>query len=159
MRIVKKQSGGVTSQSSARGELGGLNQEESGKVDRKVNSFSNLLEIKKVEARKEKFFSLISSLDQLGEQLRKQPTISMYTRYRNHVRNILELAVPKAFGLEKTFSRPSVQNPQSREFHLLNVVDSEMESLLKLIKEKEKDRLLLASKVVKIKGLIIDLLR
>ena len=124
-----------------------------------TNTFSKVLASKKTESKNQEIFSLVSSLDQLSTQFQKHPTIQMYTRYKNHLKRIIEIAVPQATGINRSFSRPTIKNPKSKEFHTLNIINSEMDSLLKMIKAKEKDRLSLISKVVRIKGLIIDLIQ
>lgn len=168
MRVLKKQSR-ITPDSKSHSlysESGGaVNTTDEGHANtnegksEKINSFSNVLKAKQVETKNKEIFSLVTSLDHLGDQLKKTPTLEIYNRYRNQIKNIIKLIVPKAVGLKRTFTRPNVQNLMGKEFHILNVIDQELDSLLKMIKEKEKNRLVLVDKVIGIKGLIIDLLK
>ena len=153
MRVGKKRLGNIAEKSDSSHSIGHKEKTATNEV-----SFANILELKKAASKKEDIFHFISSLDFWGEQLKKQPSIENYNKYRNQIQKILKITVPNTFGIEKTFSRPTLRNPRSREFHLLNTLDREMEALLKMIKKKEKNRLMLASKVVNIKGLVIDLL-
>ena len=125
----------------------------------KTGAFKEILDIKKEKVADRSIFEMMSELDKLGQQLEKFTSIADYARYKAAVKKIVKSLVPNAFSINKTFSQPSVRNPQTREYHIITAIDEELLSLLELVKKKERDNMKIAGKVVRIKGLIIDCYR
>lgn len=101
-------------------------------------------------------------LDEAGRQMESAGTVDAYQKYKAVVKRLLSWAEKRAFELEMDPGRLRMVKGQAQPTGarvILRTVDAELESLLGMVQRQEKDRLAVADKVVRIRGLILDVLR
>ncbi|MFA7060843.1 MAG: YaaR family protein [Pedobacter sp.] len=115
---------------------------EFGLQQAEVNSYEQQIE----ELRKE--------IDQAGEKLEKEPTLSNFKYFRDQLSNLAKRITNEAYHLKKVGGTP--QNP--RYFEIITVINIEADRLYNLIITENKDHLAITAKVIGIKGMVVDLL-
>ena len=122
-------------------------------------NFKEILKNGDPTSRQSKINRLMSQLDQAGQKLSHKPSLNDFFIYKDTISKLISTIHPGTHLVEKSVTRPTLQNPVAREFHQIKVINQELESLMRLIREKEKNRLSITSKVTNIKGLIVNLTR
>jgi uncharacterized protein YaaR (DUF327 family) len=115
---------------------------EFGLLQAEVNSYEQQIE----DLRKE--------VDQAGEKLEKEPTLSNFKHFRDQLSKLAKQITNEAYHLKKVGGTP--QNP--RYFEIITVINIEADRLYNLIITENKDHLAITAKVIGIKGMVVDLL-
>ena len=124
-------------------------------------NFQEILETEKVDIEKNEIQELISDLDVAGKDLGNAPSIMHYRKYKDIVKKILKKTVLNTYGLKKNYSLIKGKGDlefDKKEHKIVTIIDEELDSLLKLIHNNEKQNILYTSKVIKIKGLMVDVI-
>lgn len=113
------------------------------------------------ESRQRAIGEMMKSLDVTGRDLETRGDMESFRRYRAAVQSILDWASSAAFGSTQSAGRPrmvrgQMQDAQPRQ--VLQVIDEELSSLLGLVVRQESDRLKIAERVRKMRGLLLDAL-
>lgn len=120
-------------------------------------TFETLLKVE-LDNKSEQIQSCMRDLEESGRDLEVAPDILQFERYKNAVRKLLALG-NHAFEVQKSEGRLNPRTLERKEFHVVEIIDRELESLLAMVREREKDRLAIASTITQIKGLVLDLHR
>lgn len=97
---------------------------------------------------------LREELDQAGEKLKKEPTLSNFKHFRDQLSKLAKRITNEAYHLMKIGGTP--QNP--RYFEIITVINAEADRLYDLIIKENKDHLAITAKVIGIKGMVVDLI-
>jgi len=113
------------------------------------------------ESRQKAIAEMMQSLDATGRDLETRGDMESFRRYRAAVQTLLDWASSAAFGLSQSDRPPrmvrgQLQDAQPRQ--VLQVIDEELSSLLGMVVRQEKDRLKIAEKVRRMRGLLLDTL-
>ncbi len=130
------------------------------KTEPSKNSFSQSLtnEINEIEGEKNlnnQVQLLVSDLNHLGEILKEDPSLKNFARYQATLEVFFKSLTKKSFGLKKINSLDKKTLVQ-KEFHIVTIINLELESLLALIVQEQKNNIAIAAKIVKIKGMLLD---
>ncbi len=98
---------------------------------------------------------LISELNSSGEELKNAPSLKSFTHYKMIVEKIFKSLTRDIYQLKKITSIDK-KNFTQKEFHLIKVVNVELNSLLSLISQEQKNNFSIAAKIVKIKGILLE---
>lgn len=101
----------------------------------------------------------MSQLDELGRQLERAPSMKTFLAYRSAVQKLVGQILPPSLGISKTMSPVNLKTLEAKEYHTVQVLNEELASLLSLVREKELRNFEIANRVVRIKGLLVDVLR
>jgi len=122
-------------------------------------NFTQILETEKVDIQKNEIQELIKELDIAGKDLSNAPSILHYKKYKGIIKNILKKTILNTYGIKKSYSLIRGKADlefDKKEHNVISVIDEELDSLLQLIHKNEKSNMLYTSKVLKIKGLLVD---
>lgn len=106
------------------------------------------------EQKRQMIAKWIGELERYGEGLATAPSVKSFVLYRNTLEKLLKLS---SDAYQVTSSYQTVDQGRTKEYLRVEVISKELESLLSLIKNRSKDSLAIAEKVISIKGLVIDL--
>ena len=120
--------------------------------------FSQVFSLTRRNLDQDQIKQLMSEIENLGDKLPQAPSLKLFNAYRQSVKQLLKMILPHTFTISKTTSLNS-SNLQMKEYHTVQTVDLELDSLLKLVHEREHNRFSIAAQVVKIKGLLLDIIR
>jgi len=97
---------------------------------------------------------LRTEIDQAGDKLQKEPTLSNFKRFRDQLSKLAKRISNEAYHLNKIGGTP--QNP--RYFEIITIINAEADRLYNLIIKENKDHLAITAKVIGIKGMVVDLI-
>ncbi len=153
-----------TEQSGVRGKKSST--DPSGRTERKSSLFEEMLlgvgdakALEGIPVSSEFIQEGMALIDELGRQLERAPSMKTFLSYRSSVQKLLSRVVPHSLGISKTLSPVNLKTLEAKEYHTVQVLNDELLSLLSLVREKEMKNFDVASRVVRIKGLIIDVLK
>lgn len=114
----------------------------------------NLHESIKKELRR-RLGNLLKDIEQEGRTLLKRRTLENVLKYKDLVKNFLDLVVKNIYHLSEKVNL----TPRGKQSILVAIesIDKSLEELLKLVLNKEVDNLKILEKVGEIQGLLIDL--
>lgn len=98
--------------------------------------------------------SMRKEIEVLGDKLENDPTISNFLNFRDILSRLAKKVNNEAYRLVKFGGTP--QNP--RYFEIITVINHEADQLYNLIVQDNKKNMLITSKVIGIKGLVVDLI-
>ena len=92
-------------------------------------------------------------IDEAGVALEEDPSLDEFNHFRDLIRTLTEKVSKEAYKLRTVgFAF------RSKEYSIVTTIDEELSSLYKLIINEHKNHLAIANKVIKIKGLVVDVL-
>lgn len=138
-QIDKKKTPLTTSSASARSSLfASALTEKQGDVDSYMHEVSELrLEI-----------------EAAGDKLEQEPSIEHFKIFRDLLGQLAKRVTTEAYRLEKIGGTP--HNP--RYFEIIRVINREAETLCAAILREQRNRMDITSRVIGLKGLVVDLL-
>lgn len=95
-----------------------------------------------------------SALEQAGSTLEHNPSLGNLEIYKALLSNLVSAATQGAYKVQGIGAGWSA----SEKHHVVKLIDQEAEELLQLVLSEQKDKLKIATKLVHIKGLVVDLL-
>lgn len=101
----------------------------------------------------------MSELDELGRQLERAPSMKTFLAYRSAVQKLVSQILPPSLGISKTMSPVNLKTLEAKEYHTVQILNEELASLMSLVREKELRNMEVAGRVLRIKGLLVDVLR
>lgn len=102
---------------------------------------------------------LVKEMDIIGERLKRNASLKDFLSYKKVLKNIFLKTISSTYNVETSYSRPSFHKPVSKELRIVKVVNESLDSLLKMIKLNQRQNISIASSIVQIKGLIVNLLK
>ncbi len=99
--------------------------------------------------------SLVGQLNSIGDRLINNPSLKTYLLYKQSMKDILKLTTTKTYGIDK-FRMKTMNESLEKEFHVITVINKELNSLLMLVRETHQDKLKIASKLISLKGLVVN---
>jgi len=93
-------------------------------------------------------------IDSVGEELDKDPTMARFRRFRDLIAALVKKVTGGAYKVEVVGGAAH----DTRTHELVTIIDREADALLHLIMARQKDRLAITDRIVKLKGLVVDLL-
>ncbi len=106
---------------------------------------SKTLQIDLMELKKE--------IDETASILEENPSMEEFLYFRDLIKTLTEKVIKEAYRLKTVGFAFS-----SKEYNIVQVIDEELNSLYKLIISEHKNHLAIVNRVLKIKGLVIDIL-
>lgn len=97
---------------------------------------------------------LRQEIESAGDRLEQEPSIEHFKRFRELLSQLTKRVTTEAYRLEKIGGTP--QNP--RYFEIIRVINREAEALYASILKEQSNRMEITSRVIGIKGLVVDLL-
>lgn len=96
---------------------------------------------------------LRKQIDVAGNALEREPSLEEFTHFRDLIKTLTEKVSKEAYKLRTVgFAF------RSKEYSIVTTIDEELSSLYKLIISEHKNHLAIANKVIRIKGLVVDVL-
>ena len=125
----------------------------------KVSPFAKIMEQGQVKIKKKELFEEVNRLEILSDNLVSLPSLDSYVQYKKMIKKILNLALPETFKLNiSEYSSLMLRQTDPKQFHVVETINKELESLLLMIKEKHKDKIKMTASLIKIKGLVLDVI-
>lgn len=146
--------GGIKKKSSSKNNLDDLEGIEND-FDKVLNQEVRTQQVSLKPLQLEEISQVVGELEDSGKLLSTSPSLKNFHQYRIILKKILKKIIPETFELKKSFSLNTSTMTQ-KEYHLIKNINQEMKSLLKMIENNQKENLAIASKVISIKGLVID---
>jgi len=97
---------------------------------------------------------LKSAIDRAGDTLDQQPTVANFREFRDLLGAITKKVLDMAYRLEKVGG--TAMDPHYHE--IVAVMDREADQLYQLMLRQQKDHVAITTKIMEIKGLVVDLL-
>lgn len=92
-------------------------------------------------------------IDEAGIALEEDPSLEEFNHFRDLIKILTEKVLKEAYKLRTVgFAF------RSKEYSIVTTIDEELSSLYKLIINEHRNHLAIANKVIKIKGLVVDVL-
>ena len=114
-----------------------------------------------IEERNEELVTLLDDIHEIGEDIKKNPTLDVIKKYKKAVRDFLKIVINSSFAVEKTrVSGFNVLKASGhRELTIIKQVDEKLEKLAAGILQNQKSQFDILSKIDEIYGLLVDLIR
>jgi uncharacterized protein YaaR (DUF327 family) len=97
---------------------------------------------------------LKSAIDRAGDTLDQQPTVANFREFRDLLGAITKKVLEMAYRLEKVGGTPF--DPHYHE--IVAIIDRESDHLYQLMLRQQRDHVAITTKIMEIKGLVVDLL-
>lgn len=97
--------------------------------------------------------TLRTEIEAAGDRLSSEPILANFKQFRDLLSRLAKKVNAEAYRLDKFGGTP--QNP--RYFEIITVIDREADNLYNLIVKENRDSMAITSKVIGIKGLVVDL--
>ena len=94
------------------------------------------------------------ALDDAGANLERNPSLGNLEVFKALLSNLVSTATQGAYQVEGIGAGWSA----AEKHHVVKLIDQEAEELLQLVLSEQKDKIKIATKLVHIKGLVVDLL-
>ncbi len=92
-------------------------------------------------------------IDETGAILEQNPSIEEFNYFRDLIKTLTEKVSKEAYRLRTVGFSFS-----NKEYNIVQVINEELNSLYKLIMSEHKNHLAIVNRVIKIKGLVVDIL-
>lgn len=96
---------------------------------------------------------LKDEIDQAGDALEKEPTIANFKAFRELIGAMARKVSTEAYRMEMLSGGVS-----GRPHEVITVIDKEADLLYHLVMREQKDHIRIVGQILKIKGLVVDLL-
>ena len=93
-------------------------------------------------------------IETVGDELDQDPTMARFRKFRDLIAALLKKVTGGAYKVEVVGGAAH----DLRVHELITVIDREADALLHLIMARQKDRLAITDRLMKLKGLVIDFL-
>lgn len=100
------------------------------------------------------FAELKQAIDQAGDALEQDPTVAKFRAFRELLGAITSKVLDIGYRLEKVGG--TAHDPHYHE--IVSVIDREADQLYQLMLRQQKDHIAITTKILEIKGLVVDLL-
>ncbi|MDD2212672.1 MAG: YaaR family protein [Paludibacteraceae bacterium] len=130
----------------------------SAKIERNSSlqhNFQDVLQERNFVLGQERLTLFLDSLDEMGERLVKTFSIYDLLAYKEMLRSFLDETLQQVYGLKEETGWSGTGRPKL--YQRIELLDQEMESLTKIVLEKQKDPVKLLKKLDSIRGLLVDL--
>jgi uncharacterized protein YaaR (DUF327 family) len=97
---------------------------------------------------------LRQEIEEAGDRLEQEPSIEHFKIFRDLLSQLAKRVTTEAYRLEKIGGTPN--NP--RYFEIIRVINHEAEALCAAIIREQRNRMDITSRVIGLKGLVVDLL-
>lgn len=140
------------------GPLGIKGRENKGEARRRGATGSSafagrLTELVGVQAVQE-IGDLKQRIDEAGDLLDREPTIANFRIFRELLGDLTRAVTGMAYRLEKIGGTPA----DPRYLEAVTVIDRQADQLYRLVMHEQQDRMRITSKIMELKGLVIDLM-
>ena len=89
-----------------------------------------------------------------GNLLEKSANIKDFQKFRDLIRSLTDKLVKDAYRIRIVSSYMR----RGREYQVVSKINEELDSLYKLIMQEQKNHIAIANKVMRLKGLVLDLM-
>lgn len=119
-----------------------------------ISPFSQILSVEETEFTdyKVELESLRQEIEEAGSALEEEPSLAEFNKFRDLIRSLTKKVSKEAYKLK------TVGIITRKQYTVIATIDKELNDLYKLVMSEQKNRIAIASKVVKLKGLVIDVL-
>ncbi len=119
-----------------------------------VSPFAQMLSIEETEhdVYKMELEQLRNEIDEAGSALDKVPTLKEFNKFRDLIGVLTQKVSKEAYKL-RTVGRYSRNKHQ-----IIYTINTELSDLYRLVMSEQKNRIAIASKVMKLRGLVVDVL-
>ena len=101
--------------------------------------------------------SMLTNLNELGEKLSSIPTLYTFEQYKDTLKKLIKKLVDKNYVPEN--QKIYYGYGKEKKLTLIKTIDNSLDKLLKNIRCEHRNNLSIANEIVKIKGLIINILQ
>ncbi len=101
--------------------------------------------------------NFIQEIHTYGKALSQDPTLRNFHSYKEYIKKFFNSYIGEIYKIEKVSSLDK-KNFVQKEFHILKVINNELNSLLGLVQNEQLDNIKITDKVLSIKGIIINFL-
>mgnify|MGYP000415427792 CR=1 FL=1 len=102
------------------------------------------------------FDDALANIGQLGERLRRQPTLINLKNYKAAVKAFLQIAIKASYGV--TEQRFIDRYGRRRLFLVITRVNEKLEELTRMVLSEQSPNIDLAAKLDEIRGLLLDII-
>lgn len=120
-----------------------------------VSPFSQMLSVEETEhsVHKMELEQLRNEIEEAGTALDKVPTLKEFNKFRDLIGVLTQKVTKEAYRL-RTVGLYS----HNRQHQVIATINQELSELYKLVMSEQKNRIAIASRVIKLKGLVVDVL-
>lgn len=91
-------------------------------------------------------------IDNAGDALDREPSLEQYQHFRDLIRELTKRVSTDAYRLKK------VGLSRTKQYEIVKVINTELDALYRLVRETQKDRIMVTNKIIRLKGLVVDVL-
>ena len=91
-------------------------------------------------------------IDSAGDALDREPSLEQYQRFRDLIRELTKRVSSDAYRLKK------VGLSRTKQYEIVKVINTELDALYRLVRETQKDRIMVTNKIIRLKGLVVDVM-
>lgn len=95
---------------------------------------------------------LKDAIDKAGELLEQEPTITNFKAFRELIAGLAKKVSSEAYRMELLGSSTG------RTHEIISVIDKEADLLYHLVMREQKDHIRIVAQIIRIKGLVVDLM-
>ncbi len=119
-----------------------------------ISPFSQILTIEKTEFTEYEmeFEQLRAEIDEAGSALDDCPSLEEFNKFRDLMRSLTQKVSKQAYKLK------TVGVYSHKKYQIVSTINTELNDLYRLILSEQKNRIAIASKIIKLKGLVVDVL-
>ncbi|MEK6793935.1 MAG: YaaR family protein [Spirochaetota bacterium] len=91
-------------------------------------------------------------IDTAGDALDREPSLEQYQRFRDLIRELTKRVSTDAYRLKK------VGLSRTKQYEIVKVINTELDALYRLVRKTQKDRIAVTNKIIRLKGLVVDVM-
>ncbi|MBI4978556.1 MAG: YaaR family protein [Spirochaetes bacterium] len=95
---------------------------------------------------------LKQQLEQAGDALDKDPSLEQFVKFRDLFRALTQKVSSEAYRLK------TVGMSRNKRYEIVKIINTELDALYRLVRSTQKDRIAITNKIVRLKGLVVDVL-
>ncbi|MCL2520000.1 MAG: YaaR family protein [Spirochaetaceae bacterium] len=120
---------------------------------------SEELAVKPLEVSDKAIEDLLAKVFTLGNELKRQHTLSKLGEYRSSIRRFLNFVIDNAYQAEKVQGALNKRTLRSKGYDVVYVVDEKLDKLARTVLNEQQDVLAILAQVEEINGLLINFWR
>ncbi len=99
---------------------------------------------------------LLDEIDKLGKKLIEEPDVDVASEYRSAVAAFIDKVIKRIYKVREINELKYTRN---KVYLLVEKINGELDELLNMVIQKERDKMALLSKITEIRGMLVDLFR
>ncbi len=120
-----------------------------------ISPFSQMLSIEETEFEdiQIELEQIRAEIEEVGSALEDAPSLKEFNKFRDLIRVLTQKVSKQAYKSKTIIGRCS-----NKKYQIIQTVNTDLNDLYRLILSEQKNRIAIASKIIKLKGLVLDLL-